>query len=353
MMILNNYLELLNNRKRITRYITERLRYATPYKLKNFLWAEFMLIKKIKRLSSYPFEAIIDLTNRCNLKCPLCATGSGLNQYKQGIMDISLFSKICGQIAPYVFSVTLYNWGEIFLVKNLPDYLKIIKGHRMGVTLSSNLSVDIKDEVIEGLIKNNIDSLIISCDGITQDIYQKYRRNGDLSQVFRNIKRIQQAKKRLKNSHPRLIWQFLLMRYNQMEAEEARRIYKEVGADEIEFAFINLPFGIFDKNLAREFFVDIEFRNRVSYIISKGDLHAPCWLLWRAITINWDGTVAPCHYVNCDDYGLGDFRKQSLKEIWNSDRYVASRGLFRGEDEEFDLICKQCPIYMMKGLRAK
>ena len=337
----------------MARYVTERLRYATPYKLSNLLLTEFMFFRKKKYLSSYPFEAIIDLNNICNLRCPLCATGRGLNQYRQGVMELSLFSKICGQLAPYVFNLALYNWGEIFLIKNLPDYLKVIENHRLGVTLSSNLNANLTDEVIEALVRYKVNSLVVSCDGVTQEVYQKYRRNGDLSRVFHNIQRIQQVKRRLKSCYPRLIWQFLLMKHNQMEAEKAKRTYEEVGADEIEFALINLPFGMDEENLARDFFVEEEWGARESYIISRSDLHAPCWFLWRAITINWDGTVAPCCYVNCNDYGLGDFKTQSLREIWNSHRFVASRGLFRRETTELDLICRQCPIYTMRVKRAK
>ncbi len=348
-MTFSKYFHLVKNRQRIRRYVTERLRYATPRKISNFLHAESMLSKKVKHLASYPFEAIIDLTNRCNLRCPLCATGLGLNPYVQGTMALSLFSDICAQIAPYVFSVTLYNWGEPFLLKDLPAYLQICRDYRLGVTLSSNLNVNIGEEVIEALIECKVNSLVASCDGVTQDVYQIYRRNGDISKVFRNIKRIREAKRRLRSSRPRVVWQFLMMKHNQKEVEEAKRIYREVGADEIEFAFVTAPFGSDDPRLAKDFFTEEEFRNRESYVILPSDLHAPCWFLWRSLTINWDGTVSPCCYVNCDDYGFGDFRKQSLKEVWNSERYVAARGVFRGEETPIGLICKQCPVCTVKG----
>ncbi len=77
-------------------------------------------------------------------------------------------------------------------------------------------------------------------------------------------------------------------------------------------------------------------------------MHVPCWWLWRAIVVNWDGTVVPCCNLNCDDYGFGDFKTHSLEEIWNSKAYVAARKLSLGKNTQMDLICKQCDV--IKGV---
>lgn len=35
----------------------------------------------------------VELTNICNLRCPLCVTGAGQNKTRQGLMDLGKFKK--------------------------------------------------------------------------------------------------------------------------------------------------------------------------------------------------------------------------------------------------------------------
>jgi len=67
--------------------------------------------------NSFPSIAVIDPTNYCNLHCPLCPTGQG-RQSSQGYLSFELYEKVLNQLAPYLFEVWLYNWGEPFLNKN-------------------------------------------------------------------------------------------------------------------------------------------------------------------------------------------------------------------------------------------
>ena len=50
-----------------------------------------------------------------------------------------------------------------------------------------------------------------------------------------------------------------------------------------------------------------------------------CKFLWESVVIAWDGRVVPC----CFDYDakmvLGDLKRSSLAEIWNSPAYVELR----------------------------
>ena len=48
----------------------------------------------------------------------------------------------------------------------------------------------------EQLVKSKLNMLTISLDGMTQDTYQKYRRNGDVALVLNNIKELVAEKKR-------------------------------------------------------------------------------------------------------------------------------------------------------------
>ena len=70
-----------------------------------------------------PESIFIEPTNTCNLKCPLCPTGSGKMKRRKGFLSFENFKKIIDEIGDYIYYLTLTNYGEPFLNKNI---LKII-----------------------------------------------------------------------------------------------------------------------------------------------------------------------------------------------------------------------------------
>ena len=90
-------------------------------------------------------------------------------------------------------------------------------------------------ENAEKTVQSGLDRLIISIDGTTQEVYENYRIGGKLEKVLEGTKNIIQAKKRLKVSKPHIIFQFLVVRPNEHQIQEAKELAKKLGVDEIKF----------------------------------------------------------------------------------------------------------------------
>ena len=80
-------------------------------------------LKRVK-MNSFPSAYGIDIGNFCNLKCPLCPTGTNCPDRKKKFMFFEDYKNVFDKIKKYAFVVNLYNWGEPFLNK---DILKIIE----------------------------------------------------------------------------------------------------------------------------------------------------------------------------------------------------------------------------------
>jgi len=82
-----------------------------------------ILIKK-SVVWGFPPIVMIEPTNICNLKCPMCPSGNGSLKREKGYMDFPLFQKIIDEIAKKIFSGCFVESSEPFLNK---DFLKMSK----------------------------------------------------------------------------------------------------------------------------------------------------------------------------------------------------------------------------------
>src|SRR5688572_8886360 len=83
------------------------LRHSNPRRLMNLALVELELRLGRTRMFGRPYVVFIDPINLCNLRCPLCPTGTNELLRKQGMMDVHLFKHTVDEIAPWAYEVTL------------------------------------------------------------------------------------------------------------------------------------------------------------------------------------------------------------------------------------------------------
>ena len=60
---------------------------------------------------------MVEPTNFCNLKCPLCPSGNGEMRRPRGTMGLEDFKKLVDQLGDEVFMMMLWNQGEPYINK--------------------------------------------------------------------------------------------------------------------------------------------------------------------------------------------------------------------------------------------
>ena len=83
--------------------------------------------------------------------------------------------------------------------------------------------------------KAGLDRLIISIDGTTQDVYQQYRVGGKLDKVLEGARNIVKWKKELNSKTPFIFFQFLVVKPNEHQIEEVKKLGAEIGVDQVRF----------------------------------------------------------------------------------------------------------------------
>ena len=301
------------------------LRCSTPRKLANFALSKVQKWLRRDRLISMPYRYYIDPTNLCNLRCPLCPTGRRELQRPRGRMNLEDFKRIVDQIAPYAYSVELYNWGEPFLHPQIFDLIRYASECKISVQLSSNLNY-FSEEMAEQAVASGLTRLLVSVDGATQEIYEKYRYGGRLEIVLYNVSLLVKAKRRLDSSTPFITLRTLINKYNEHELDQLRQLAADLAVDSFSTGPIFVNTG--DREQVEEWLPEDEHLSYYDYSAEHLENVWHCDDLWESCTINWDGGIAPCCWLQDPSYDFGNAFTKPLWEIWNGEAYVSSRRVF-------------------------
>ena len=324
------------------------IRYFSWRKFRNVVLIEFQLRFARRVVSGSPYEWEIDTTNICQLKCPLCHTGRGSIHRDQGVMDYELFTQVVDQIKHSCLWLTLYSWGEPFLNQRIHEFIEYAHKEKIATIISSNLNKPLTPEITEQVIRSGLDVMIVSLDGVTQDVYEIYRINGRLDRVLDNLRMFDQKKRELCSKTPHIEWQFIVMKQNEHQLEEARALADELGVDSLVFKKVDFPHGEGDIAIAEQWLP----RQHPEYL-REDPFHKPyredgqaCWRLWRSAVVNWDGGFAPCCYLTDKEQDFGDLNESSVKEVWNNGKYTTARGLYGEKFAPKEWVgCLECSVY--------
>ena len=339
---------------RKAKHIKQLLSHATPKKLVNVAKTELALASGKTRLNSMPYIYIIDPCNACDLRCPLCPTGANTLQRDTKMLSFDCYKRMLDEVKDYAVEVILYSWGEPFLNPRLFDMIRYARDNNIGTNISSHFN-NISDDWIDQMIDSGLENLNVSIDGVSQEVYEKYRVNGNVDDATSAIQRLQKRKKERKSKTPRLEWQYIVMKHNEHEIPRAEQLAREWGVDRFRLLGVGLPFeDLTDLNLAEQWISDDpDYRGyHPEKILERGYLYdEPCFYLYRTIVVNPDGGVAPCCALYHDKFDFGDVNQNSLREIWNNSKYQSSRSLFSTKPMAGyeTTVCEGCLLYNQKS----
>jgi radical SAM protein with 4Fe4S-binding SPASM domain len=145
-------------------------------------------------------------------------------------------------------------------------------------------------------------------------------------------------------------WQFLVMKHNQHQINEARRLSSELGVDRLRFTGAGLPFeNLTNISMGREWISDLPaYRGYAPENFGRGYLYdEKCFYLYRAMTVNPLGEVSPCCVLYHQHFDFGNLLTTELDQVWNNEHYRSSRALFsrRAYDSKVETACSRCPLF--------
>src|SRR3978361_703783 len=192
--------------------------------------ASFQLTKLFKKPVQwgYPISVSFEPTTSCNLRCPECP--SGLREFTRptGMLANDFFRQTIDDIHKELLYLIFYFQGEPYLNRDFLDMVKYASAKGLYTATSTNAHY-LTDDAARKTVESGLDRLIISIDGTTQEVYKQYRVGGNLNKVIEGAKNIVKWKKELKSKTPFVFFQFLVVKPNEHQIEEVKKLGMEVG----------------------------------------------------------------------------------------------------------------------------
>lgn len=258
-----------------------------------------------------------------------------------GMMTMELYQRVVDELGPGLFYLILYFQGEPFLNPLFFDMVEYAKRKRIYTATSTNAHF-LNDKLAEKTVRSGLDRIIISLDGTDQETYEKYRVGGKLDTVIEGIRTLVKWKKKLRSPTPYIVLQFIVFKTNEHQAGDVKKLAKDTGVDKLELKTAQ----VYDYEEGNELIPENEKYSRYrktetgKYIIDNS-LMNHCFRMWRGSVITWDGLVVPCCFDKDATHRLGDLKKESFREIWNSKTYLDFRKQVFSNRAEID-ICRNC-----------
>lgn len=290
----------------------------------------------------YPVSISFEPTTSCNLRCPECPSGLRAFTRPTGMLQKDFFRDTIDQLSGDLLYLIFYFQGEPYLNPSFLDMVKYASGKGIYTATSTNAHY-LNDANARRTVESGLDRLIISIDGTTQEVYQQYRVGGKLEKVLEGARNIMKWKKELKSKTPFVFFQFLVVKPNEHQIEDVKRLAAEIGVDDVRFKTAQVyDYEQDPNNLIPTLDKFSRYRkNEQGEFVFKNSLQNHCWRLWHATVISWDGLVVPCCFDKDAQHTLGDLKGKPFKEVWHSDQYVHFRRQILQSRKNID-ICANC-----------
>jgi radical SAM protein with 4Fe4S-binding SPASM domain len=288
----------------------------------------------------YPFSVSIEPINHCNLHCPECPTGNGSLKRTNALIKWGLYKKIIDELAPGLSNLILYFQGEPLLHPQFPDMVRYAHQKRIHIMTSTNGQL-ITDGMAHDLVSSGLDHIIVSMDGITQEVYEQYRRGGSLQKVMKSITALATAKKELKSNTPHIEAQFIVMQHNEDQIAAFLKMAKEVGADSAHLKTAQIDWPNIDKLVPRQSKFSRYHKTKQGTWEMKRRLKNRCWRQWSSAVITSNGDVLPCCFDKNGEHSFGNLKQASFHEIWHGEKATAFRYSILRDRKQFEM-CHNC-----------
>lgn len=268
-------------------------------------------------------EVRIETCTYCNYSCIFCPQNTKLFTRRKTIMSFEMYKFILDKInkeAPQINETTISGFGESFLDKTLLQKIKYSreKGYKVHVVTNGSF---LSDGIIDELIELSVSDIRISLHSMKYKNYEKITNanKGLHSKVMRAIEYITSKERKTK-----IILTFEKININEDEIPSIINYYN----DRVDLLEIWTPHN----------WVNV-FSYRNGPIV-----RSTCYRPWNSpIQIQVDGTINMCCFDFNGQLLLGDFKIQTLEEIFNSEFYLDLKKCHEnGTLENSNFVCKDC-----------
>ena len=294
------------------------LRALTLRRVVNSARIRFCSLARMRQVRTRPESLSVEPASVCNLRCPECTLGGGRLQRPGQLMDLATFGNALQPLAPWLVSCQFFLQGEPTLNPDLCQMIAETHRHRIFTTVSTN-GQTLTHELCNNLVTSGLDRLIVSVDGTTQEVYERYRVGGSLQAAINGIGNMVAARKAQKRHNPLIEVQFIVFRHNEHQISQIKQLARQWGADRVVLKTAQIENSAHAAEMLPENPKFSRYRlNADGSISTKQHFSANCFRLRSTMVVAANGDVPLCCYDKNCRYSLGNINQTNALAIWHS-----------------------------------
>jgi radical SAM protein with 4Fe4S-binding SPASM domain len=321
--ILSTPLSYRLHRQSVSRHLHSVLLYGSFRKYVNLVKAYVAYLHGSTKISSMPAFLKVEICRYCEVNCLYCYPIRENSPYPQEslLYPLESYKQLVDQFKDSIFLISLYDIGEPLHNPQVLDYIHYAHQHRVGTAISSSLSVEREDRFWRDLVTSGLDHLVVAIDGTSQEVYNRYRRNGQFDLVMSNLKKLLAFKKET-NSRLFIEWQMIDFTWNRSEQREAEKMAYQLGCN--LFRLIpDLSVPHYGRRPSRRESLAVGTTSPLTEKSAIRDRN--CVLAYILFFVTYHNDVRLCYKVYHHDMRIGNLTDNSFSDIWNGNEIARVR----------------------------
>jgi radical SAM protein with 4Fe4S-binding SPASM domain len=291
-------------------------------------------------LRSRPLSLFIELTQNCNLSCPMCRFGE---KYDPALnMDEEMFDRLADELFPYAHLVDVRGWGESTMLKGFGKMVLRALEHRVRVRVVTNGQIN-RPAIWDAIMRGQ-GIVTVSCDAASPELFEKLRTGGTLERLEVTCRTLVEARDRHQVPRDHVNFNVVSSIDNLDELADIVRLAGRLDIPLVVIhplvANVNDPSHLRqDLGRTREAYAEAaEAGRQIGVVVQLGAAPDPslalpemirkpaCMHPWSYAYIRHNGGVGFCdHLIGDDEFTLGSLRENTFEEIWNGEAWQSLR----------------------------
>ena len=286
-------------------------------------------------VTDFPMHLDLEVTNVCDLRCPMCPRTQMLQQgttLEPKYMKFETFRKTIDLAkGKALYAINLNASGEPLFNNDLARMIKYAKQKGiLDIMFHTNATL-LDQRTSEELMASGVNRLIVSFDSPIKEHYERIRQGACFEEVVTNIKRFIFMRNRMGKMLPHVRINMVVMKENYNEQDMMIDFWKDY-VDSVGFLqYVNcFHMDNMDRGIETE----------------KGiyDENFVCEKLWQRLAISEEGGIKLCHMDDRGKVFLGDIEKDDISQIWCGEEMNNYRRLhLEGKIRDIQL-CADCGV---------
>lgn len=299
--------------------------------------------RRLNRFRGLPPWAIVELTNRCNLRCANCRSLVRESDFLKNGRDMSseAFQVLLKKL-PFVERFQFLGLGEPLLNPHLFEIISQLSQKGKSTIVNTNTTLLGEDACVRA-VESGLTKLYFSVDSADPDTFEQLRAGASFHKVIENVRTMVEVKRRLQSETPHLALCVVISKENQGELKEILHLACSLEIPAVRLMNLSAPVT---ELKARK--VPASARRRIRAELRQvaqrlgirldtfGDGYV-CPTIFRSVSITVDCHVTPCffaYYANPMSMQFGNLLEDDFRSIWDEPQYKrlrsAARKAFRG-----------------------